>query len=424
MPPATAPVTILQPQPVSELEPRIVVVGVGGAGGNAVNAMADAGVDGVEFVAMNTDAQALVRSLARSQVQLGQRVTEGLGAGANPEIGAQAAEDALEAIRAQLHGAHMVFLTAGLGGGTGTGAAPVIARAARELGALTVAVVTKPFLFEGPRRMTVADTGLESLRDEVDTLIVVPNQNLFRVIDEHTSVAEAFSLADNVLMAAVRGVSELITRPGYVNLDFADVRAVLCDTGEAMMGVGEAEGPDRAREAARAAVTNPLLDTASLAGASSVLINVTASPNLTLYEIDYAVNEIRIQADPNANIIIGKAFDPSMGEGMRVAVLATGCAAREDAEQATAASSPSQSVAEHEPASDEDEDVATQHREPERRGLGGAFGLLSWARGGQKRASDDPAPAPAPEADTHREAVDSYDPEELEIPAFLRRQAG
>ncbi|OLF73936.1 cell division protein FtsZ [Maricaulis sp. W15] len=308
----------------TELRPRIVVFGVGGAGGNAVNNMIEAKLEGVDFVVANTDAQALQRSQAEKRVQMGAAITEGLGAGARPEVGEQSAEDSLEEIREHLGGAHMVFITAGMGGGTGTGAAPVVARAAREMGILTVGVVTKPFHFEGSRRMKLAESGIEQLQDHVDTLIVIPNQNLFRIATEKTTFAEAFSMADQVLHSGVRGITDLMVMPGLINLDFADVRAVMNEMGKAMMGTGEAGGEKRAVEAAQAAISNPLLDDVSMKGATGVLINITGGYDMTLYEVDEAANEIRAEVDPDANIIVGSTFDENMEGSMRVSVVATG----------------------------------------------------------------------------------------------------
>jgi cell division protein FtsZ len=307
-----------------EHRPRIVVFGVGGAGGNAVNNMVAASLDGVEFVVANTDAQALQRARPEHRLQLGLSITEGLGAGARPEVGRRAAEDSLADVAQRVAGAHMVFVTAGMGGGTGTGAAPVIAKAARDARALVVGVVTKPFDFEGSKRMRVADEGLKELEREVDTLIVIPNQNLFRIATEKTSIAEAFALADAVLHSGVRGVTDLMTRPGIVNLDFADVRTVMGEMGKAVMGSGEAEGLRRAQDAVQAAISNPLLDDATLRGAKAALINVSGAPGLTLYEIDEAASAIRAEIDPEANIIVGSAIDETLGERIRVSVVATG----------------------------------------------------------------------------------------------------
>lgn len=311
-------------QDEQELKPRITVFGVGGAGGNAVNNMIDKALDGVDFVVANTDAQALQQAKAEHRIQLGVKVTEGLGAGAKASIGAAAAEESIEQIVDQLAGAHMCFITAGMGGGTGTGAAPIIAQAARELGVLTVGVVTKPFQFEGAKRMRQAEDGVEALQKMVDTLIIIPNQNLFRLANEKTTFTEAFSMADDVLYQGVKGVTDLMVRPGLINLDFADVRAVMDEMGKAMMGTGEAEGEDRAIQAAEKAIANPLLDEISLRGAKGVLINITGSDDLTLFELDEAANRIREEVDPEANIIVGSTLDPNMSGKMRVSVVATG----------------------------------------------------------------------------------------------------
>ena len=307
-----------------ELKPRITVFGVGGAGGNAVNNMIDKALDGVDFVVANTDAQALQQSNAESRIQLGVKVTEGLGAGARASVGAAAAEENIEQIVDHLAGAHMCFITAGMGGGTGTGAAPIIAQAARELGVLTVGVVTKPFQFEGAKRMRQADEGVEALQKMVDTLIIIPNQNLFRLANEKTTFTEAFSLADDVLYQGVKGVTDLMVRPGLINLDFADVRAVMDEMGKAMMGTGEDSGEDRAIQAAEKAIANPLLDEISLRGAKGVLINITGGHDLTLFELDEAANRIREEVDPEANIIVGSTLDERMEGTIRVSVVATG----------------------------------------------------------------------------------------------------
>jgi cell division protein FtsZ len=307
-----------------ELKPRITVFGVGGAGGNAVNNMIDKHLEGVEFVVANTDAQALKHSKAHARIQMGLKVTEGLGAGARPQVGAAAAEETIEEIVDHLAGAHMCFITAGMGGGTGTGAAPIIAQAARELGVLTVGVVTKPFQFEGAKRMKQAEEGIEALQKVVDTLIIIPNQNLFRLANERTTFTEAFAMADDVLYQGVKGVTDLMVRPGLINLDFADVRAVMDEMGKAMMGTGEATGEDRAVQAAEKAIANPLLDEISLNGAKGVLINITGGYDLTLFELDEAANIIREKVDPDANIIVGSTLDENMGGAIRVSVVATG----------------------------------------------------------------------------------------------------
>lgn len=308
----------------TELKPRITVFGVGGAGGNAVNNMIEKALEGVDFVVANTDAQALQQSTAPNRIQLGVKVTEGLGAGARATVGAAAAEESIEQIVDHLAGAHMCFITAGMGGGTGTGAAPIIAQAARELGVLTVGVVTKPFQFEGAKRMRQAEDGVDALQKVVDTLIIIPNQNLFRLANEKTTFTEAFSMADDVLYQGVKGVTDLMVRPGLINLDFADVRAVMDEMGKAMMGTGEAEGEDRAIQAAEKAIANPLLDEISLRGARGVLINITGAHDLTLFELDEAANRIREEVDPEANIIVGSTLDTAMEGMMRVSVVATG----------------------------------------------------------------------------------------------------
>jgi cell division protein FtsZ len=307
-----------------ELKPRIVVFGVGGAGGNAVNNMIEAGLEGVEFVVANTDAQQLAFSKTEKRVQLGVQVTQGLGAGAHPEVGMSAAEESTAEIGEHLDGAHMVFITAGMGGGTGTGAGPIIAKCARERGILTVGVVTKPFHFEGRHRMRLADSGIAELQRYVDTLIVIPNQNLFRVANERTTFAEAFAMADQVLHSGVRSITDLMVLPGLINLDFADVRTVMTEMGKAMMGTGEASGEGRALMAAENAIQNPLLDEVTLKGAKAVLVNITGGLDMTLLEVDEAANAISAQVDPEANIIFGAAFDPGLNNTLRVSVVATG----------------------------------------------------------------------------------------------------
>jgi cell division protein FtsZ len=307
-----------------ELKPRIMVCGVGGAGGNAVNNMIVSGLVGVDFVVANTDAQALASSRAERIIQMGLQVTEGLGAGSKPEVGRAAAEEALEEIRDHLAGAHMVFVTAGMGGGTGTGAAPVIARAAREMGILTVGVVTKPFHFEGGRRMRLAEGGIGELHKAVDTLIIIPNQNLFRVANEKTTFADAFSMADQVLYSGVACITDLMVKEGLINLDFADVRSIMSEMGKAMMGTGEATGDRRAVQAAEAAISNPLLDEVSMKGARGLLISITGGNDLTLYEVDEAASRIRQEVDEEANIILGATFDSALDGVVRVSVVATG----------------------------------------------------------------------------------------------------
>ncbi|WP_158810136.1 cell division protein FtsZ [Beijerinckia sp. L45] len=307
-----------------ELKPRIMVCGVGGAGGNAVNNMIVSGLIGVDFIVANTDAQALTASKAERIIQMGLQVTEGLGAGSQPEVGRAAAEEALEEIRDHLAGAHMVFVTAGMGGGTGTGAAPVIARIARDMGILTVGVVTKPFQFEGQRRMRIADAGIAELHKAVDTLITIPNQNLFRIANEKTTFADAFSMADQVLYSGVACITDLMVKEGLINLDFADVRAIMREMGKAMMGTGEASGDKRAILAAEAAIANPLLDEVSMKGARGLLISITGGNDLTLYEVDEAASRIRQEVDEDANIILGATFDESLDGIVRVSVVATG----------------------------------------------------------------------------------------------------
>jgi cell division protein FtsZ len=317
-------ITVSIPKEEQELKPRITVVGVGGAGGNAVNNMIRSNLIGCEFVVCNSDAQAMRQSVAERKIQLGIGVTRGLGAGSRPDVGRVAAEETLEEIMGALDGSNMVFITAGMGGGTGTGAAPVIARAAREAGILTVGVVTKPFHFEGTHRMRLAESGIQELQKFVDTLIIIPNQNLFRVANERTTFADAFKMADDVLHAGVRGVTDLMVMPGLINLDFADIRAVMSEMGKAMMGTGEAEGERRAIDAAEAAISNPLLEDVSMKGARGVLINITGGPDMTLFEVDEAANRIREEVDPEANIIFGSTFDEKLAGRMRISVVATG----------------------------------------------------------------------------------------------------
>jgi len=446
-----------------ELKPRIVVFGVGGAGGNAINNMIDARLQGVEFVVANTDAQALTRAKTPHRIQLGQSITEGLGAGARPEVGQAAAQESTPEILEFLDGAHMVFVAAGMGGGTGTGAAPVIARAARERGILTIAVVTKPFHFEGQRRMHLAEQGVQELRKHVDTLIVIPNQNLFRVANERTTFAEAFQLADQVLYSGVRGVTDLMVMPGLINLDFADVRTVMAEMGTAMMGTGEGEGPGRALEAAHGAIANPLLDIVSMKGARGVLINITGGFDMTLYEVDAAANEIRAEVDPNANIILGSTFDEALEGRMRVSVVATGIdddaivaqqtvvqPARRAADapaprrfpQAEQAPAPQINLTQADPTpptprASQPIQPVDDYREPrpsfandeERKG----FSLFGWMKPGSQGGPSEFAPPQQPPPQQHSEPEPAprareevvRDPnldEELEIPAFLRRQ--
>jgi cell division protein FtsZ len=312
------------PPVVDELKPKIAVIGVGGAGGNAVANMIGAKVEGVDFVVANTDAQALNASPAEYRIQLGPDITQGLGAGSRPEVGRAAAEETIEQVKAALAGCHMCFIAAGMGGGTGTGAAPVIAKAAREMNILTVGVVTKPFLFEGSRRMRSADSGIADLQQHVDTLIVIPNQNLFLVANPNTTFKEAFLLADEVLQQGVRGITDLMVMPGLINLDFADVRSVMHEMGKAMMGTGEAEGDGRALEAAEKAIANPLLDGVSMQGAKGVIVSITGGEDMRLMEVDEAANHIRELVDPDANIIWGSAFNENLNGKIRVSVVATG----------------------------------------------------------------------------------------------------
>ncbi|MEQ1714193.1 MAG: cell division protein FtsZ, partial [Hyphomicrobium sp.] len=308
----------LQLPRIMDLRPRLTVIGVGGAGCNAVNNMIAAGLTGVEFVVANTDAQALAASSAESRIQLGVNLTEGLGAGSRPEIGEAAAEEAIEELRGHISGAHMLFVAAGMGGGTGTGAAAVIARIAKELGVLTVGIVTKPFQFEGTRRQRIADAGIAELKANVDTLIVIPNQNLFRVANEKTTFAEAFVLADQVLYSGVACIVDLIVKEGLINLDFADVRTIMSGMGTAMMGTGEASGDRRAIIAAEEAIANPLLDDITLKGAKGLLLSITGGRDLTLYEVDEAASRVRQEVDPEANIIVGATFDETLGDRVRV----------------------------------------------------------------------------------------------------------
>ncbi|MGB9016131.1 MAG: cell division protein FtsZ [Pseudolabrys sp.] len=309
---------------IREMKARLTVFGVGGAGGNAINNMIAAGLQGVDFVVANTDAQALTKSTAQRIIQMGPRVTQGLGAGAQPEVGRAAAEEVVDAIRDHLTGAHMVFITAGLGGGTGTGAAPVIAETARELGILTIGVVTKPFHFEGQRRMRLAEAGIAELQKVVDTLLIIPNQNLFRVTTKDTTIADAFAMADQVLYAGVACITDLIVKEGLINLDFADVRTVMREKGKAMMGMGEASGAKRVLTAAEAAISNPLIEDPSIKRASGLLISITGGKDMTLFEVDEAATRIREEADPDANILVGAIFDESLEGIVRVSVVATG----------------------------------------------------------------------------------------------------
>ncbi|GAB5487963.1 MAG: hypothetical protein Pars2KO_15330 [Parasphingorhabdus sp.] len=329
------------PPEVEELKPRIAVIGVGGAGGNAIANMIAAKVEGVDFIVTNTDAQSLNSSPAEQRIQLGPDITQGLGAGSRPEVGRAAAEETIELVEQALEGAHMCFIAAGMGGGTGTGAAPVIAKMARDKGVLTVGVVTKPFTFEGTRRMNSAEAGIEELQQNVDTLIVIPNQNLFLVANPNTTFKEAFLLADEVLQQGVRGITDLMVMPGLINLDFADVRSVMHEMGKAMMGTGEAEGDGRALEAAEKAIANPLLDGVSMQGAKGVIVSITGGEDMRLMEVDEAANHIRELVDPDANIIWGSAFNENLDGRIRVSVVATGI----DSDGSAAAPPPTASFA-------------------------------------------------------------------------------
>ncbi len=463
-----------------ELKPRIIVFGVGGAGGNAVNNMIESKLQGVEFIVANTDSQALLQSQADHKVQLGMKTTEGLGAGAKPSVGADSAEESIEEIKAQLEGAHMAFIAAGMGGGTGTGAAPVIARVAKEMGVLTVGVVTKPFDFEGKRRMMIADQGVEELRNFVDTLIIIPNQNLFRIANANTTFADAFTMADEVLYEGVRGVTDLMVMPGLINLDFADVRTVMSGMEAAMMGTGEADGEHRALKAAQAAIANPLLDDVSMKGAKGVLINITGGYDMTLYEVDEAANEVRKEVDPDAQIILGSTFDHSLEGKIRVSVVATGITYDENGKQdmpsrpfaqpvtieneptaadaISAALDATPAVEEVEEAAEDanideaepkaappiinrrpsydadddasdaeefddtqsvdDEAVAEEEPEPQSEvaSKGGRNSLFGW---GKSSSGDEKSEGEA----VAKQDADEYEEDELEIPAFLRRSA-
>jgi len=383
-----------------ELKPRILVFGVGGAGGNAVDNMIEANLQGVEFIAANTDAQALSRSKADTRIQLGPVTTSGLGAGARPEIGEKAAEESIDDIKQQLEGAHMVFIAAGMGGGTGTGAAPVIARAAREMEILTVAVVTKPFGFEGNRRMHVAESGLDLIRSHVDTMIVVPNQNLFRIANDRTTFAEAFRMADDVLYSGVRGITDLMVMPGLINLDFADVSSIMHGMGTAMMGMGESTGENRALEAARQAIDNPLLDDISMKGAKGVLINITGGYDMTLFELDEAANEIRREVDADANIILGSAFDTELEGRLRVSVIAAGVEANFTAQPAVEQETVRQPIAA--PVEDPEPEIEAE---------------AETAEPAEAQMEDAPAEAPAPAADEDRPTIITHRPTPAEAEA-------
>ncbi|MEO0400546.1 MAG: cell division protein FtsZ [Pseudomonadota bacterium] len=364
---------------LTELKPRISVVGVGGAGGNAVNNMIESSLEGVEFVVANTDAQALGLSKADKKIQLGAETTQGLGAGSLPQVGGAAAEESIDEILEHIGNAHMLFITAGMGGGTGTGAAPVIAQAAKERDILTVGVVTKPFHFEGARRMKIASAGIDALQQHVDTLLIIPNQNLFSIANERTTFHEAFALADQVLHSGVRGITDLMVMPGLINLDFNDVRTVMSEMGKAMMGTGEAEGDKRAIEAAEAAISNPLLDEVSMKGAKGVLINITGSMDMTLFEVDEAANRIRAEVDPEANIIVGSTFNQDLEGKVRVSVVATGI-------EAAAQTNPSYSSSR--------QSMSVSMARPWRDGAAPAGGAVATA----DNPTPEPTAAPAPAA--------------------------
>ena len=321
------PINISAPE-LRELKPRIIVLGVGGAGGNAINNMINQGIVGVEYVAANTDAQDLKNNLSDCKIQLGSNLTRGLGAGSKAEIGRAAADESMNEIINLLQGANMVFITAGMGGGTGTGAAPIIAKAAKDLNILTFAIVTKPFMFEGPGRIRVAEKGLEELKNYVDTSIIIPNQNLFKIADDKTTYTDAFKMADNVLLQGVRGVTDLITKPGQMNLDFADIETISTGMGKAMMGTGEAEGQDRAGAATQMAIHNPLIDDYSLKGAKGLLVNISGGEDITLYEVQECSNQIRAEVDPAADVMIGTTIDENLKGKLRVSIVATGLGAK------------------------------------------------------------------------------------------------
>lgn len=441
-----------------ELKPRIVVIGVGGAGGNAVDNMIEANLQGVEFYVANTDAQAMRRSKTENRIQLGLETTSGLGAGARPEVGEASAEESMPEILEALEDAHMVFVAAGMGGGTGTGAAPVIAKAAHDKGILTIGVVTKPFGFEGAHRMTTAEGGLSRMNDVVDTLIVVPNQNLFRIANERTTFAEAFRMADDVLYSGVRGITDLMIMPGLINLDFADVRTIMKGMGTAMMGMGEGEGEGRALEAARSAIDNPLLDDVSMRGARGVLINITGGYDMTLFELDEAANEIRREVDETANIILGSTFDPALEGRIRVSVVAAGVSAQEVAVAipspvAPALKAPEAPVVVSQQPAAPSSQIETDQRpdfsgrplpaahlegrdgtdtvsadaaftKPVSDSPAGFSNLFGWRRedavGDNDAEEDQPKIVSTPE--DHPKAA-PFDDEDLEIPAFLRRSA-
>ena len=444
---------------VDELRPRISVIGVGGAGGNAIANMMRADVQGVDFIVANTDAQALNASTADRRIQLGLKITQGLGAGSRPEIGRAAAEETIEELEQALNGAHMCFIAAGMGGGTGTGAAPVIAKAARDRGILTVGVVTKPFAFEGARRGRAAESGIQELQQHVDTLIVIPNQNLFRLANSETTFKEAFEMADEVLQQGVRGITDLMVMPGLINLDFADVRSVMSEMGKAMMGTGEADGDNRAIEAAEKAISNPLLDGVSMQGAKGVIISITGGEDMRLMEVDEAASHIKELVDPDANIIWGSAFNNDLGGKIRVSVVATGIEAEAVAQPspakvfafpATRAPAPaSKAAADEQPTLEADEeaplDLGSDEDEAGDELLLEADDILTSPVGAPPIAppeddetmATDEQPAPgaggtlfermsniargAPKAQLDEEDED-YKPEPIDIPRFLNRQ--
>jgi cell division protein FtsZ len=437
---------------VDELRPRISVIGVGGAGGNAIANMMNADVQGVDFVVANTDAQALNNSTADHRIQLGLKITQGLGAGSRPEIGRAAAEETLDEIIRSLDGAHMCFIAAGMGGGTGTGAAPVIAKAARDKGILTVGVVTKPFAFEGARRSRSADAGIAELQQHVDTLIVIPNQNLFRLANSETTFKQAFEMADEVLQQGVRGITDLMVMPGLINLDFADVRSVMSEMGKAMMGTGEADGDNRAIEAAEKAISNPLLDGVSMKGAKGVIISITGGEDMRLMEVDEAASHIKELVDPDANIIWGSAFNNDLGGKIRVSVVATGIEADAVAQptpgkvfsfparSSAPAAAPANSA---EPATEQEVASETIAKQGDDELLLGADDILTSPVGSPPIApptDEDEADAPtspsgggtlfermsniargAPKAQIDPDEAD-YKPEPIDIPRFLNRQ--
>ena len=443
---------------VDELRPRISVIGVGGAGGNAIANMMRADVQGVDFIVANTDAQALNASTADRRIQLGLRITQGLGAGSRPEIGRAAAEETLDEILQSLEGAHMCFIAAGMGGGTGTGAAPVIAKAARDKGILTVGVVTKPFAFEGARRGRAAETGITELQQHVDTLIVIPNQNLFRLANSETTFKEAFEMADEVLQQGVRGITDLMVMPGLINLDFADVRSVMSEMGKAMMGTGEAEGDNRAIEAAEKAISNPLLDGVSMQGAKGVIISITGGEDMRLMEVDEAASHIKELVDPDANIIWGSAFNNDIGGKIRVSVVATGIDAEAGVQPQpgkvftfpatrTGTAAPKSAVEEEQPEASEDEaplELASEGEGDSEELLLDADDILTTPVGAppiappeddEAAAEDQPAAASgtlfermsniargAPKAQLEEGEDDEFKREPIDIPRFLNRQ--